>query len=142
MTGLVVAGIFLIMEMFPSSHELHYVRVFAACIIIGLLFHFLEDICTMKGLCLIYPFNETYKISGSIRPYNKEDFRIRQFHILTGVAITVMIMFYYTGLYPEYLKWSLSVGTLVVCIVIMFCNAEVRMEHIPSNGIITAKPWD
>lgn len=127
LTGFIASCVFIIMELFPFSPELHYVRVFSAGIIIGLLFHFLEDICTKKGLCLMYPFNETCRIAGSIRPCNREDLRIRHFHILTGVAIAAIILLYSMGLCPEYLKWPVSIGTLAVCTVMMLHDAEVRM---------------
>ncbi len=127
LTGLIAFGVVLLMVVFPTSSELHYVRVFSAGILVGLLFHFLEDICTKKGLSLMYPFDEDYLIYGSIRPCNTEDFRIRHFHILTGAAITVIILLYCTGLCPENLKWPVSIGTLAVCTVIMLYHAEVRM---------------
>lgn len=127
LTGFIACCVFLIMDLFPFSPELHYVRVFSAGIIVGLLFHFFEDLCTKKGLCLMYPFNETCRISGSIRPCNREDFRIRHFHILTGVAIAAIFLLYCTGLCPEDLKWPVSIGTLAVCTVMMLHDAEVRM---------------
>lgn len=127
LTGLIASCIFLMMSVFPESPELYYMRVFLAGIIIGFLFHFLEDICTRKGLCLMYPFDENCRISGSIRPCNTEDFRIRHFHILTGAAIAVMIALYYTGLCPDTLKWPVSVGTLAVCTVLMLYQADVTM---------------
>jgi len=128
LTGLIAFVIFLIMEMFPSSPGLHYARVFFAGIIIGLLFHFLEDICTKKGLCPMYPFNETYMISGSIRPCNREDVRIRHFHILTAATIAVIIVFFFTGIGPEYLKWLVSVGAVTACTVMMLRHADVRVS--------------
>jgi membrane-bound metal-dependent hydrolase YbcI (DUF457 family) len=128
LTGLITLVIFIITEVFPSSPVLHYIRVFFAGIIVGLLFHFLEDICTRKGLCLMYPFNETYRISGSIRPCDPDDFRIRYFHILTGFAIAISILFYCTVLCPEYLKWLVSIGAVTACTVIMLRHADVRMN--------------
>jgi len=133
LTGFVACCVFLIMGLFPSSPELHYVRVFSAGIIIGFLFHFFEDLCTKKGLCLMYPFNETCRISGSIRPCNKEDLRIRQFHVLTGVAIAAILLLYCTGLCPDTLKWPVSIATLAVCSVLMLHDSEVRMT-IASRG--------
>jgi membrane-bound metal-dependent hydrolase YbcI (DUF457 family) len=131
LTGFIASCVFLIMEVFPSSPELHYMRVFSAGIIVGLLFHFLADICTKKGLCLMYPFNETCRISGSIRPCNREDFRIRNFHIMTGVAIAAILLLYCTGLCPENLKWLVSIGTLVFCTGMMLHDAEVGISSAP-----------
>ncbi len=127
LTGFIASCMLLVMELFPFSPELHDVRVFSAGIIVGLLFHFLEDLCTKKGLCLMYPFNETCRIAGSIRPCNREDLRIRHLHILTVVAIAAMLLLYSTGLCPEDLKWPVSIGTLAVCTVMMLHDAEVRV---------------
>jgi hypothetical protein len=128
LTGLIVSVIFLITVVFPPSPGLHYVRVLFASIIIGLLFHFLEDICTKKGLCLMYPFNETYLISGSIRPCNADDFRIRYFHILTGLVIVGITLFYWTIQCPGYLKWVVSIGAITACTVMMLHYADVRIR--------------
>jgi hypothetical protein len=128
LTGLIVSVIFFITVVFPSIPGLHFMRVFLAGIIVGLLFHFLEDICTKKGLCLMYPFNETYRISGSIRSCNKEDFRIRHFHILTCLAIAVVTLFYGIILCPEYLKWLVSTGAVTACTVMMLYYADVRIS--------------
>jgi hypothetical protein len=128
LTGLIVSIIFLITAVFPPYPGLHYIRVLFASIIIGLLFHFLEDICTKKGLCLMYPFNETYLISGSIRPCNTDDFRIRYFHILTSLVIIGIILFYWTINSPEYLKWVVSIGAITACTVMMLHYADVRIS--------------
>jgi membrane-bound metal-dependent hydrolase YbcI (DUF457 family) len=128
LTSCIASGIFFIMRIFPFSPEMHYVRVFSAGIIVGLLLHFIEDICTKKGLCLMYPFNETYRISGSIRPCNTGDLRIRDFHILTVVAIVSILLLYCTGICPENLKWPVSIGTMVACTAMKLHHSEIRME--------------
>ncbi|GEM_PF-2270731 len=126
-TWIIILIFFLITGVFPSNPGLNYIRVFLTCIIIGLLFHFLEDTCTKKGLCPLYPLNETYRIAGSIRPCNRDDLRIRKFHIMTGVGIVAIGLLFYTGICPEYLHWLMSIGTLVVCTVIMLYYSEVKL---------------
>ena len=76
----------------------------------------------------MYPFDETCRIAGSIRPCNTRDFRIRDFHILTGIAIAVIVLIYSTGLCPDGLKWPISIGALAACLIMMLRHAEVKME--------------
>jgi membrane-bound metal-dependent hydrolase YbcI (DUF457 family) len=114
--------------MFPDSYPVHVMKIFLAGIVMGILLHFLEDICTKKGLCPFYPFNESYRISGSIRPCDKSDSRIRLFHIQMGIVIIGILLFYYTGFCPGYLKWPMSIATLCVCIVMMLYHADVRID--------------
>jgi membrane-bound metal-dependent hydrolase YbcI (DUF457 family) len=127
MTGILISCIIWV---FPFSYPLYFLRIFLAGIIIGLILHFLEDICTKKGLCLFYPFNDTYRISGSIRPCNTNDTRIRLFHFQLGIVIIGIFLFYYTGFCPGYLKWPISIAALCVCIVMMLYYAEVRINSI------------
>jgi hypothetical protein len=127
LTGLIGIGIFLLVMAGPSYPSLHPLRLFLAGIIIGLLFHFIGDICTKKGLFPFYPFNETYRIAGSIRPCNRDDSRILLFHVQIISVITGIMLLYCTGLCPETLKWPVSVAALVICTVLMMYHAEVRI---------------
>ena len=124
-----LTGIFIlcIMWMFPFGYPQHVLRIFLAGIIIGLILHFLEDICTKKGLCLFYPFNETYRISGSIRPCNTNDVRIRLFHLQVAVILVAIVLADYTGLCPAYLQWPLSISATMVCTTLMLYHSEVRI---------------
>jgi inner membrane protein len=128
LAGMIGCSILFVMREFPFNSPLYYLRIFLAGIIIGLILHFLEDTCTKKGLCLFYPFNETYRISGSIRPCNKNDSRIRLFHFQLMVVIIAMILFYCTGLCPEYLKWPVSIIAIGICTIFMLYHAEVRIN--------------
>lgn len=131
LTGLIGLGILLLMWVCSVSPELYYPKIYLAGIIIGLLFHFVEDTCTKKGLFLFYPFNETYRISGSIRPCNMDDSRIRLFHLQLLVVIVAIILLYCTGFCPYYLKWPVSIAALVTCITLMMYHAEVRITCLP-----------
>lgn len=113
---------------FPFNSPLYFLRIFLAGIIIGLILHFLEDICTKKGLYLFYPFDETCRISGSIRPCNRNDSRIRLFHIQLAVVIIAISLAYYTGFCPGYLRWPISVSAVGICTLLMLYYAEVRIN--------------
>jgi membrane-bound metal-dependent hydrolase YbcI (DUF457 family) len=138
--GLIGIVIVFLARVFPSSYPVHALKIFLAGIVMGLILHFLEDICTKKGLCLFYPFSESYWIAGSIRPCNKSDNRIRLFHIQMGIVIIGILLFYYTGFCPGYLKWPMSIATLCVCIVMMLYHAEVRIDS--ENSVDSIKFYD
>ena len=117
----------LAIALFPSGLAVHILRILSAGILIGLVFHFLEDVCTMKGLCIMYPFDESCRIAGSIRPCNREDLRIRRFHLMTAGAIGLVVLLFGTGICPENLMWPLSMAALFVCTAMMILHADVRV---------------
>jgi hypothetical protein len=81
----------------------------------------------MKGLCIMYPFDESCRIAGSIRPCNREDLRIRRFHLMTAGAIGLVVLLFGTGICPENLMWPLSMAALFVCTAMMILHADVRV---------------
>ncbi len=141
LTGMIVCILVIIMWAFPAPLATHSLKFFLAGIIAGLVFHFLEDTCTKKGMYPFYPFNETYHISGSIQPCNTKDPRIRLFHIQAIAIVVAIILLYGSGLCPEYLKWPVSVSAMGICILLMIYKAEVRVvcpvpiTHIQSGAI-------
>ena len=137
MTGVLILGIIMV---FPFSYPLHFLKIFLAGVIIGVILHFLEDTCTKKGLTLFYPFNDTYRISGSIRPCNTNDTRIRLFHFQLGFVFVAIILMNFIGLCPEYLKWPVSIASLCICIVMMLYHAEVRINSV--NSVDSIKFYD
>ncbi|HVP94980.1 MAG TPA: metal-dependent hydrolase [Methanoregulaceae archaeon] len=127
LVGVIGISILCITWVFPFGYPVHFLRVFLAGIIIGLILHILEDSCTKKGLCLFFPFSETWRISGSIRPCNTDDTRICLFHIQAGLIIIAVTLVNYTGFCPEYLKWALSISALILFITLMLYHAEIRI---------------
>ncbi|MFA5221662.1 MAG: metal-dependent hydrolase [Methanoregula sp.] len=120
--------IILLTLLFPQVAGIYYVKVFLAGIILGVLFHFTEDICTKKGLCFLYPFDERYRISGSIRPCNKEDCRIRRFHMLLCTGAAVVILINSGSMFPPSLKWTAGVAALGVCMALMIWFSDVAID--------------
>ena len=53
---------------------------FLGGVMMGMVLHLIEDLCTKKGISPLFPFSTT-RISGSIRPCDKTDRRITQFHL-------------------------------------------------------------
>jgi hypothetical protein len=91
-------------------------------------------------LYLFYPFNETYRVSGSIRPCNTDDSRIRLFHLQLAVVIVAISLADYTGFCPEYLKWPVSIIALGACTIVMLHRAEVQINS--TNPIESVKLGD
>lgn len=127
LAGLIATTNLFAIAVFPSGPALFCMRLLSAGILIGLIFHFLEDLCTMKGLCIMYPFDESCRIAGSIRPCNQDDNRIRHFHILTIFTIAIIIALFGSGLCPENLMWPVSIGSLLACTGMMVHRADVRI---------------
>ena len=132
LTGILGSPIILILWMFPADQGFHQIRIFLAGIIMGLLLHFVEDTCTKKGVYPFYPFSETCRIAGSIRPCNRNDPRIRLFHLYLGLGIIAIFLLYCTGICPEYLKWPVSIAALGGYTVLMLHHADVRI-HLPAS---------
>lgn len=132
-SGLFAAVIIVLAVLFPHVAGMYYLRVFFAGIILGIMFHMTEDICTKKGLCPLYPFNESYRISGSIRPCNKEDRRIRSFHIqlCIGAAAVILINSEIPGF--ALLKWVIGAAALGTCMILMIRDSDVVIEG-PVDG--------
>jgi membrane-bound metal-dependent hydrolase YbcI (DUF457 family) len=127
-SGLFGSIIILLSFLFPQVAGTYYIKALLAGVILGVLFHLTEDICTKKGMYLLYPFDETYRISGSIRSCNKEDCRIRRFHILICTAVVAVIVVNIEIACPDSLKWMVSVAALAICMVLMIWNSDVAID--------------
>ena len=68
------------------------VAVFLGGVLLGLILHLVEDLCTKKGISPLFPFSTT-RISGSIRPCDENDRRIAQFHYFDCSMAGVILCF-------------------------------------------------
>jgi hypothetical protein len=127
LTALVGIPILLAERAFPGSAVVGITKIVLAGLIIGLLLHFVEDICTKKGMSPFFPFSESFRVSGSIRPCNKDDMRIRLFHVHIAVVIAGILALYCCGLCPASLEWPLSIGAFAVCTFLMIRHSEVKV---------------
>ncbi len=134
LTALISSMIFAIELAFPAGPAVSLVKMALAGFIIGLLFHFLEDICTKKGMYPFYPFSDAFQVSGCIRPCNKDDPRIRLFHVLFAAVTAGIFLLYTCGLCPGYLEWPLSIGAFSACTLLMICHAEVKVTFHMETG--------
>ena len=136
MLGILLCGIVLVSGITAIYTPFHLLKPFLGGCILGLILHLVADICTKKGLVPLYPFTEDYRICGSIRPCNKEDFRIRLFHLYIGGVIIICCL---TCLFsfPAYLEWLVCGSAGICLIVVMIVHAEVRMETPATSRVRT-----
>ena len=125
--GILLCGIVLVSGITALYTPFHLIKAFLGGCILGLILHLVADICTKKGLVPLYPFTEGYRICGSIRPCNKEDRRIRLFHVYTGVVIAICGLACLFPL-PGYVKWLICGSAGISLVMVMIVHAEVRME--------------
>jgi hypothetical protein len=119
----------LIILVFPFSQGTYPLEIFLSGIVIGFILHFLEDICTKKGVMLLFPCNDRFRISGSIRPCERSDHRILYFHAYLIGTVALLFLLYYTGACPRYLEWPVSIVALVICTTVMMHGSDVRITR-------------
>ncbi len=124
----------------------NYIPLFAALgflggLLLGLILHLAEDLCTRKGIFPFYPWNDT-QIFGSIRPCDVMDDRILRFHIYHGSVLFFFLVFRFVTNWSGYPLAACGFLGICICIVSMVCRSEVRIElpenRFPDNREITA----
>ncbi|HTY14630.1 MAG TPA: hypothetical protein VMC42_02885 [Methanoregulaceae archaeon] len=104
---------------FPFSQGTYPLEILLSGIVIGFIQHFIEDSCTKKGVMPLFPRNDKFRISGSIRPCERSDRRILYFHAYLIGTVVLLFLLYYTGACPGYLEWPVSIVALAICIIAM-----------------------
>jgi len=100
---------------------------FISGILSGLILHFMEDICTRKGVTPFFPFSSV-KIAGSIRPCDRTDSRIAQYHVHHCWMAVVVIGLHSAGHWTEPLSLSVSLIALALCLGLMVWFSDVHIE--------------
>nr|WP_319377556.1 metal-dependent hydrolase [uncultured Methanoregula sp.] len=100
---------------------------FMCGLLMGMAFHLTEDICTRKGIQVLYPFTKT-DIHGSIRPCDTSDNRIRRFHIQHGLVLVAFLSLQAIVVWPAYCYIPFALLALSACIGAMICQSEIRIE--------------
>jgi membrane-bound metal-dependent hydrolase YbcI (DUF457 family) len=94
------AGIILIPVFVTGNGRLFSLSlVLLSGLLFGLGLHLVEDLCTMKGISPLFPF-DACTISGSIRPCNAADTRIARFQAQHGMTVGIFFTLHATGLLP------------------------------------------
>lgn len=126
--GSMVAGFFIIpFFLFRFGLVPPLVLAFVAGVLAGLAFHLIEDSCTRKGFFPLFPFY-TMKISGSIRPCDRTDSRIAQYHFHHCSIIIVIIGLHLVSVWPQSISLLLSLFGLFSCLTMMVWFSDVRIE--------------
>lgn len=103
------------------------VAVFLAGILLGIALHLIEDLCTRKGIFLFFPFS-IWTIAGSIRPCDKTDPRIGQYHIQHCTVLLVFFGLDSTGILDPSLFMLLSIAGLSICLGTMVWFSDVTIR--------------
>jgi hypothetical protein len=115
--------------------------VFSLGATLGLVLHLVEDACTRKGIAPLFPFS-TIRISGSIRPCDKADSRIAQYHFHHCSVAMVIIVLHLLGVWPQSASVLLGLFALSSCLAVMIWLSDVRIETccLPKENSRTAYP--
>ena len=101
------------------------VLVILAGILSGLFLHLIEDLCTMKGIQVLFPFNETV-IRGSVRPCNIDDPRILQFHYQHASILGILVFLQFV-IMSDVLLMICGFLAVFLCIGYMVWRSDVRI---------------
>lgn len=113
--------------LFPSQLSLLAAIGFVGGMLMGMILHLMEDMCTKKGIFPTFPFSERC-VAGSIRPCNTEDPRITEFHIIfiiiTGGFLSIMFMMGVsaTDIVPE------GIAVMVLCVGSMIYMSDIHVR--------------
>jgi len=128
----IISGGFVLL--FPSRIPLIAAIGFTGGIMMGMILHLMEDMCTKKGIFPTFPFSES-RVAGSIRPCNTEDPRITEFHILYATMAGGFLSITFTLGVPamDILPEGIAVMGLCVGLMIWMSDVQIR-EDIPREA--------
>ena len=105
---------------------------FLGGVILGMVLHLVEDLCTRKGIFPFFPFNP-WTVAGSIRPCDKTDPRIAQYHIQHCMVLLVFFGLDSMGILAPELFLPLNITGLVICLGTMVYFSEVSIRRNPES---------
>jgi len=100
---------------------------FLCGVMLGLVLHLIEDLCTRKGITPFFPFN-TMTVSGSIRPCDTTDRRIAQFHFYYCSVASIILGFQYLGSWQGFATVPLCLFGLGSCLGMMIWSSDVSIS--------------
>ena len=101
---------------------------FLGGLLLGLILHLAEDLCTRKGISPFFPFS-TLRISGSIRPCDGTDRRIAQFHYFDCSITGIIFCFLNSGSSPGLFLLPASIAGLCACLGMMIGSSDVEIRY-------------
>lgn len=128
-----IFAVFLLIPAFilMSSTTLYLPAALLYGVMLGMVLHLIEDLCTRKGISPLFPFITT-RISGSIRPCDTSDRRIAQFHFYHCSVAGIIIGFQLLGNWQGASSVPVCLFALGSCLGMMIWSSEVSIsaEHI------------
>jgi hypothetical protein len=121
--GPVVVTVILLDSRFISSVLL----AVSVGILMGMIIHLVQDLCTRKGICPLYPFTDQI-VYGSIRPCDVQDTRIPRFHIH---LVSAFFLFHTAILFvvlPVPVTLLFGSFCAALCLVLMIWQSGVEIE--------------
>lgn len=106
---------------------------FLGGVLLGMVLHLVEDLCTRKGIFPFFPFSP-WTIAGSIRPCDKTDPRIAQYHIQHCTVFLVFFGLDSLGILAPALFLPFSIAGLGICLGSMVYFSEVTIRHNPGDA--------
>ena len=129
---LVLSAFLLVPSSFLMSPASCCIPVALLCgVMLGMILHLIEDLCTRKGITPLFPFSTT-RISGSIRPCDTTDRRIAQFHLYHCSVAGIILGFQFLGNGPGASSVPVCLFALGSCLGLMVWSSDVTIsaEHI------------
>ena len=125
---LVLAAFLLVPACILMRSATMYLPVALLCgVMLGMILHLIEDLCTRKGITPLFPFSST-KISGSIRPCDTTDRRIAQFHFYHCSAAGIILGFQFLGNGQGVSSVPVCLFALGSCLGMMVWSSDVSIS--------------
>ena len=111
-----------------NSASWYLPAAFLCGVMLGMVLHLLEDMCTRKGIAPLFPFS-TVRISGSIRPCDTTDRRIAQFHFYDCSIAGIILGFDFLGTWQGVASVPVCMFALGSCLGMMIWSSDVRISE-------------
>ena len=137
--GSVIAGfLFVPASIITGSVSWMLPTGFLCGVMLGMILHLVEDLCTRKGITPFYPFSNT-RIYGSIRPCDTADRRIAQFHFYDCSVACIILGFDFLGTWHGAASVPVCVFALASCLGMMIWSSDVRISREPVRELVTGE---
>ena len=117
---------------------LHLPAAFLGGVMLGLVLHLIEDMCTRKGISPLFPFSTT-RVSGSIRTCDMTDQRIAQFHIYDCSVEGIVLGSQYLGNSNGMISVPVCLIALGSCLGMMIWSSDVSISREETGKKVNEK---
>jgi membrane-bound metal-dependent hydrolase YbcI (DUF457 family) len=113
----------------PQTGGIRLVAVFLAGTLLGFLLHLLEDACTKKGICPLFPVDARLFLVGTIRPCETADRRISMFILLSALLAGGLFLAGESEILAPGALHMAVFAAFVLIFAIMFHCSEMKLER-------------